>query len=409
MSVPAQVTSKSATPPPPWPRGSIVFFTDFFTHGLDVKELQPAVVKRSNRAPAFGMGCLEIELSPRPTEQGVSLFFSGSWPGQGRHLSVGKDLRPYQEKGAITFWLRCATGKENLVVTLASLSRADHDIIGERQRSSYERVVSLTRYAEMSTAWQKVIIPLADFLDNENLLKAISYGHAMDVKGYKRIRWDEIEELRFQTVGEPDYGQKIYIDELGISTGYSKQTLKLNRKRASIARQARVTEKDGTIWLFDDDLRATHSRICGGEPGEYLVVDETIRMKDKKSLRCTLAPFSMKTGYPSIQLHLDFIDLTSYQKKGHVEFWAKGAESGTSFSMGFASPSDKGLYYTALLLDTRAYQFPDTEWKKYRIPLADFDMKKDENWGLVGALIIHTSGNERENVWWIDDFKIVPW
>ncbi len=103
---------------------------------------------------------------------------AGNWPGAGIGLEKATDLTKYRENGVLSLWIKSKNGGEKIEVGFLDIN-------------SYITVRPLNPYiGPLTTEWQKVWIPLADFSDN-----ATHWDDELqkNLPGY--FKWDAVVEF----------------------------------------------------------------------------------------------------------------------------------------------------------------------------------------------------------------------
>ncbi len=389
-----------AKPAAKHPPGSVVIFDDRYPLGVTETLNEVATkVELWQKDAAFGRACLryrgdvEYKVEARGELQAKGIGSTINWfRAWGASGAKPGDLAPFREKGALVFWIRGKNGGEYF--TLALASTPEKDIVDKKYGgdSRFRTYRSINSYVHVSTRWQKVIIPLADFSEKGRLWG--SRGRGRGRTHIEDMDWTRIEQLAWgiDAVYADEY--EIYLDEIAIVPEYDTAEYERLKRTAKISREETALDGEGNLVIFDEYPRGAYR----GADHVRFMLDETTAKVGKMSFQYVMTP---KGGWTWIGI--DHLDFTPYYERGHLEFWVKGKNGDEKFAVRFVGVSNEGWpVYTTL--NVASYVTVSGKWRKVRIPLADFP---NGSWGSVAQFaVVAGPCKEQELTFWLDDIKV---
>ncbi len=404
----AQATSggqgKWGGPSPKRAKGTVVVYDERFPFG--VKQTVAAKGGIIEQGAAFGRHCLRYEARGNKGEVSIAFQWNKAWEASG--VPRPGDLSDYRDSGALVFWLKGKQGGEMFQVSLANPPEREYGYGKATKGGRFRNTVGGERYVDMSTDWQKVVIPLSDFHKKGALWGRYKGGRT--THQYNEFNWLRVDEIRFKVGETRPKGWTLFIDELLIVPSYDKAAAKALKEKARKSRYARAGDSQGNLILFDDKPNASYYSAWPG-PHARLVLDETTRHGGKKSFH-----FVMDTRKWSwCSFGIENLDLKPFVKRGFLEFWLKGERGNENFILGFQCTDQSG-YTITNALNSSSFTNIKTEWRKVKVELADFGLhgkgpgnrKMLFDWRCIHQFYVQ--GPPRKggrNAFWMDDIKVM--
>jgi hypothetical protein len=284
--------------------------------------------------------------------------------------NISLPAEPYFARGALDFWIKGASGGEKCFIVLSDEEK--------KENIDVEVKLSLSDYAQITTDWTHVSIPLHDFGR-----RGTYYDSIKDVEIPHRINWNMLYGFLLTTDKGQNASFKVWVDEVYIikdaydavpeKTYWDEQEEIVSAP--PVAQQPKVTAVD-TIFgaTFAKGVTASAE---GGKTGYKLQ-----KTTDPRAVPGVLAFYLDNTDDASATI--DFgkaMDLTKLRAaKGGIAFWAKCGPGIATIHVGLLddknNSKDKLVQTNSSLKAFSAMdaqrRFIDTNWHYIMIPLNEF-------------------------------------
>ena len=353
--------------------------------------LKPEMYKYAFPAPGSAVDTREANKN----RELVYTLKGDAWAGGG----IGVDklrLKDYVATGALTFYVRGAKGGEKADVGFVQAKGL------EATDLAYQILLPLNKYTTLTTAWQKVTIPLQDFpKQGSKWIESENRNATGD------FNWNRVLELTISRAPGGPGQDVIAFANVQVVGAYDANAAAAARPKAAVA--------TGPVYFYAEEFAAD-----GG--GAYAYPDAAKILEvggghaSKKALKVNMVTSAWSGG----GIYRAPLDLHTYVDKGVLEVWAKGVKGGEEVYLGLV---DKA-HGASLRLSSNTY-LPGgltTDWQRVQIPLKDFpkqgskwDEKTQQNqsfdfdWTQVSEVLIDNNGPDHNNgTVFLDDVVVKP-
>jgi hypothetical protein len=281
------------------------------------------------------------------------------------------DLSKVQLDGAVEFMIKGATGGEQIKFGLL-----DEEVSDSKKT---QVVVSLNPYVQITTEWQKVVIPLADFPE-----RGLYWDQTKKTELPSKIDLAKIAEFRISAdKGVNKGGAKVWIDNVEIVKGSVKKAapkapqVYWDEKVEIVDGPAAPEKLDGKAKtmkiLYSNDLKSFE--MYGGKTA---VREQASKTPGNSKV---LAMYLDDAEYSGISLSLgadSFVDLSKVRNTGGVYFWIKGSKGGEVALLGLLDNQGKDVKSQTKLAIKDYAQITD-KWQLVKVPFKRFQ-DKGKSW-----------------------------
>jgi len=270
--------------------------------------------------------------------------------------------------GAIEFQIKGAKGGEQIKFGLLDEEVTD----GKKTQVA----LPLNKYVQITTEWQKVVIPLADFPE-----RGLYYDPTRKAEFPAKIDWSKIGEFRVSSDKGVNKGNaQVWIDNVEIAKGTVK---KAAPKAAQVYWDEIVESVDGPVapekldgkaktykTFYDNGLKG-FSYSYGGKTAMH---EQESKTKGNPNV---LAMYLDDGEYSGITMSIgaeNFIDISKQRDKGGVYFWIKGKKGGETALFGLMDNQGNDIKSQAKVNLKDWVQITD-KWQLVKIPLKRFQDK----------------------------------
>jgi spore germination protein len=165
---------------------------------------------------AYPEGGSKISIVEKQGKRWVDIALKGdAWSGAGLGLNRANFL-PYVAKGALQFCIKGTKGGEVFDVGMVM----EKNTLSDEDKFNFEDSVPITNYTQVTTKWQWVTIPLADFPPS---------GHHYDEKNGQQVKgtfkWNKVIEFTLAHAPNADPVDEILISSIRILPSYNPKEL----------------------------------------------------------------------------------------------------------------------------------------------------------------------------------------
>jgi hypothetical protein len=277
------------------------------------------------------------------------------------------DLSKYQLDAAVEFMIKGANGGEQLWFGLLDEEKSDEKKVQVK--------LPLNKYVQVSTDWQKVVIPLADFPE-----RGLYWDQTKKTELPARIDLSKIAEFRVSIDKGTNKKFEVLIDNVEIVKGSVKkaapkaQIVYWDEKTEVIDGPKNAEKLDGKATVlktfYDNDLKG-FSYVYGGLTAQKEQASKTAGNPN------VLAMYLDDSEYSGITYSMGadkFADLSSVRNKGGVYFWIKGSKGGEVVSFGLMDNQGNDIK-TQSKTNLKDWVQITKEWQLVKIPLKRFSDK----------------------------------
>lgn len=270
--------------------------------------------------------------------------------------------------GAIEFYIKGAKGGEQLKFGLL-----DEEISDSKKT---QVAVSLNPYVQVTTDWQKVVIPLADFPE-----RGLYWDQGKKVELPAKIDFKKIAEFRISSdKGVNQGGATFWIDNVEIVKGTVKKSapkapqVYWDEQVEVVDGQANPEKLDGKakpMSVFYDNGLKGFTYVYGGKTA--------IREQDSKTKGNSnvLALYLDDSEYSGVTMSAGadkFIDVSKIKDKGGVYFWIKGKKGGETVLFGLLDNQGNDVK-TQSKVNLKDWIQVSDKWQLVKIPMKRFQDK----------------------------------
>jgi hypothetical protein len=316
------------------------------------------------------------------------------WAGGG--IGVDKQrLKDYVANGALEFQVRGAKGGEKLDVGFVQAKGLDANDL------AFQILAPLNRYVKITTAWQKVTIPLKDFP-----VEGSRYIDSEQRQAKGPFNWNRV--IEFVTSREPGMAGFDTVAFANIQVVGSYDAAKV------AASMPQVAKPTGSVIFYGEGFASD-----GG--GGYAYPDKQAKLEEvagghasKMALKATL----ITTAWSGGGIYRAPLDLSAFVDKGVLEVWAKGAQDGEDLYLGLVDKANGA----SVRLPVSQYVSGGlkADWTKVQIPLKAFpkqgskwdeasqkNLTFDFDWTKVSEVLFDNNGPNNKNAEvWMDDVAV---
>jgi len=278
------------------------------------------------------------------------------------------DLSKVLLDGSIEFWIKGAKGGEQAVFGLLDEEVTD----GKKTQVK----LSLNKYVQISTEWQKVVIPLADFPE-----RGLYWDQTKKVELPSKIDWDKIGEFRLSIDRGVNKGSfKVWMDNVEVVKGsVAKSAPKApqvywDEKNEVVDGPANPEKLDGkakTLKTFYDNNLKGFTYVYGGKTA---IKEQASKTAGNSNV---LALYEDDAEYSGVTLSAGadkYYDLSKVRNNGGVYFWIKGKKGGESLFFGLLDNQGNDIKSQAKL-GLKDWVQVTKDWQLVKIPLKRFQDK----------------------------------
>lgn len=295
-------------------------------------------------------------------------------------------LRDKLAKGALQFLIRGSKGGEQVNVGLVmakSLKPGDQNL---------QVLLPLSGYVAVTTAWQKVTIPLKDFPKQGSRWSA-SQGKNMTGP----FNWDRVIELTLSREAEGSGLVQLSVANIQVVPSYDAKTVQITKPKAGTL--------NGPVDYFTEAFSADGGGF-NAYPAKTSV--SVTQGKSGKGLKLDLPA----DAWAGLGIYRQSVDLRASRASGFVEGWVKGAMGGETLYFGLTDKSAASLRAPLPVAVS-------TAWQPFRLPLSALTGKAkkwdsmqnkhvelDFDWSQVSELLIDNNGPGQTGVVYLDELAI---
>lgn len=272
------------------------------------------------------------------------------------------DLSKVTFDGSIEFMIKGANGGEQIKFGVID------DEVSDSKKTQVQ--LTLNKYVQISTEWQKVVIPLADFPE-----RGLYWDQLKKVELPAKIDWSKIAEFRISTdKGVNKGGATVWIDNVEIVKGTVK---KAATKAPQVYWDEIVETVDAPAGAEKLDGKAKVSSIFydNGLKGFSYVYGGKTAVREQSSKTAgnasVLAMYLDDGEYSGITLSMGegkFADLSKFRDKGGIYFWVKGKKGGETVIFGVLD-NQGGDVKTQSKVNLKDWVQVSDQWQLVKIPL----------------------------------------
>jgi hypothetical protein len=273
------------------------------------------------------------------------------------------NVEPYYSKGAFDFWIKGAVGGEKCFVVIS-----DED---KSEGLNVEVKVPIEKYAQVTTDWTHVTIPLHDFGKRGSY-----YVESNNTEIPKRINWGKIYGFLLTTDKGQNPAFKVWVDNVCIMKDVFDPApegadIYWDEKDEIIPAPPLSTQPavTATDTFFNGSLaKGVSIEVYGGKTGTK--IQKTTEPQTVSGVYALYMDNNDDAG-----VTVDFgrsIDVSQLREnKGGVAFWAKFVPGVSHVFFGVLdSNADNKLIQTNVTMSD--YAKVDTTWQYFMVPLKDF-------------------------------------
>jgi hypothetical protein len=267
---------------------------------------------------------------------------------------------------------------------------------------AFQILAPLNKYVTITTAWQKVTIPLKDFpKQGSKWIESENRNATGD------FNWNRVLEMTISRAPGGPGQDVIAFANVSVVGAYDAAAQAQAMPKAAAA--------TGPVFFYAEGF-ASDGGGAYGYPEAAKFLEVAGGHESKKALKVSM----ITTAWSGGGIYRAPLDLHAYPEKGVLELWAKGAKGGEEVYLGLV---DKA-HGASLRLSSNTY-LPgglSTEWQQIQIPLKDFPKqgsKWDEatqqnktfdfDWTQVSEVLIDNNGPDHANgTVFLDDVVVKP-
>jgi hypothetical protein len=277
------------------------------------------------------------------------------------------DLAKYQLEAAIEFMIKGTTGGEQLWFGLLDEEKSDEKKVQVK--------LPLNKYVQVSTDWQKVVIPLADFPD-----RGLYWDQTKKTELPTRIDWSRIAEFRISVDKGTNKKFEVLVDNVEVVKGSVKKAapkakiVYWDETEETIDGPKSPEKLDGkakTLKAFYDNNFKGFSYVYGGRTAQKERPSSTAGNPN------VLAMYLDDADYSGVTYSLGaskYLDLSGVRNKGGIYFWIKGAQGNEVVALGLMDNQGNDIK-TQTKVNLKDWVQISKDWQLVKIPLKRFSDK----------------------------------